>query len=136
MLLKGKKTDGLTKFGRSLCTNGVSVSLLMDSYTVKKKTKSEDDEAALEERSSVDMKSRCPPQTLKPGERLVSIDPGRRDKRASLARAPLADMRARDGVRQTLYSFDCFLRAEDVAIRCTGLHSTGTAGASSRGRGF
>ena len=59
MLLRGKKTDGLKKFGRSLCTNGVSVSLLVDSYTVKKKTKSEDDEAALEERSSFDKRPVC-----------------------------------------------------------------------------
>ena len=76
----GKGDNLLEKLGKSLCTNGICASVFLQvpkSDVVK--SESVDAEDFFNRRKDYDLASRCPPQKLLPGERMVSIDPGRRD---------------------------------------------------------
>ena len=76
----GKGNDLLNQLGKSLCTNGICASILLQRPRLKAvNADSTEAENFFNRRKDYDLFSRCPPQLLRPGERMVSIDPGRRD---------------------------------------------------------
>ena len=76
----GKGDNLLDQLGASLCTNGICASVFL---RIPKpdvvKSDSVDADDFFKRRKDYDLNSKCPPQKLRPGERMVSIDPGRRD---------------------------------------------------------
>jgi len=76
----GKGNDLLNQLGKSLCTNGICASVFLHSPQPNiVKSDSVGAEDFFKRRKDYDLDSKCPPQQLRPGERMVSIDPGRRD---------------------------------------------------------
>jgi hypothetical protein len=78
---KSDKGDNLLdQLGKSLCTNGICASVFLQ-IPKPDVVKSDSVDAAdyFNRRKDYDLESKCPPQKIRPGERMVSIDPGRRD---------------------------------------------------------
>jgi len=76
----GKGDNLLDKLGKSLCTNGICASVFLQFPKPDVvKIDSVDADDFFKRRKDYDLASRCPPQELLPGQRMVSIDPGRRD---------------------------------------------------------